>query len=221
MRAWLPLPALGVALAAAACGGEAPPPTQEAVTTPTEASNAAHETFINALDEFGACMSLEVFIKTGIYQLYKGVAYKVSEGPQNCGSCHTPNGNGICMGNSCIGDDVMSMFKSNSTFPGVMRIVTGTLDNEGNFADLVPSYRYRDKGKLAMQYIDTPNNPEAAEQCVYPDGTDCHPHYDMEVMNPELDTAIQLFTEESIRRWKLFHDGDEFACRAAYQVEEQ
>jgi hypothetical protein len=220
MRAWSPIPVLGLALAAA-CGGEAPPPSTEPYQPPAEVSGAAQETFIAALDEFGACMSLEVFIKTGIYKLYKGVAYKVGEGPQTCGACHTPNAVGVCMGNSCIGDDVMTMFDSNRTFPGVMRIVTGTLDDEGNFNDLVPSYRYRDKGRLAMQYIDPPNNPENADQCVYPDGTDCHPHYDMEVMNPELDLAIGLFTEEAIRRWKLFREGDEFACRAAYQLPEE
>lgn len=145
------------------------------------------QTLQTALDDFGACMSIEVFIETGAYRLYEDLAI-VGEQEMSCGACHS-NGEG----GAVISDDVEAMFEGISTFPGVMRVVTGTVREDGNFNTLVPSNRFIDKG---------------IEAC-YP-GELCHPPYDLP---QDMQRAILTFTEVSLERWE---SGE---CDAPYNPE--
>jgi hypothetical protein len=76
-----------------------------------------------------------------------------------------------------------------------MRLVTGTVDERGNFADLVPSYRYRDKG--SEPYLD----PEL-----------CHPRY---LLPDEKAEYVENFVAETLERWK------QGTCDAPYQPEQE
>jgi len=134
------------------------------------------QTLASALDDFGSCMSIEVFVETGVYKLFKNLAI-VGNQEQACGSCHASG-----EGGAVISEDVEAAFIGSSTFPGVMRFVTGTVDEQGNFKDLVPSNRFIDKG---------------ADEC-YP-GELCHPPYDLPT---DMQRAILTFTEESLARWE-------------------
>jgi len=198
---------------AAACSGEAPPNTVKGTDLPPESSAEAHETLMEAIESYAACTerSMEVFAKTGLYKLYLGTA--MDPNPATCGGCHTPQAKGVCEGNSCIGAGFVTTFRSMTTFPGVMRLVTGTIDEEGNYSGLVPSWRYRDKGRMAKQFYDI-SMDQGLDKCFMPDGSSCHPYYDMEVDNPKLDKAITEFTNVTLERWQ--ND----TCDAAYQVDE-
>jgi hypothetical protein len=77
--------------------------------------------------------------------------------------------------------------------PSIMRLVTGTVDERGNFAKLVPSNRYVDKGIGAC-----------------PEGTECHPRY---TLPDGVQQALATFVEESLNRWE---DG---SCRSPYVVD--
>lgn len=198
----------------AACGGEsAPPNTVKNTAKPPESSSEAHVTLMDAIESYAACTerSMEVFAKTGLYKLYDATAYDPD--PTTCQGCHTPQAKGVCEGNSCIGTGFVTTFRSMTTWPGIMRLVTGTIDEEGNYSGLTPSWRYRDKGKMAKQFYDI-SMQQGLDKCFMPDGSACHPYFDMEVDNPKLNKAITTFTEVTLERWQTD------TCDAAYQVDE-
>lgn len=143
-------------------------------------------TLAQALTDFGNCLSIEVFIKTGVYQLYKNA----TEDNQLCGSCHA-TGDGAAY----ISEDTLYMFENNAKFPGVMRLVTGTVDERGNFNKLVPSNRFIDKG---------------ADECL--EGQQCHPEY---VLPAYMQEAIVTFVDESLQRW------ENGTCRDPYNATEE
>lgn len=174
------------------CGSE-PPPEENPYLDPGVGGSDVDPTDVEpdsltlaqALGDFGNCMSIEVFIKTGAYQLYKNV----TEDNQQCGSCHATGDGG-----AYISEDVLYMFENNAKFPGVMRLVTGTVDERGNFKNLVPANRYIDKG---------------GDECL--EGAQCHPEYELPNYAQE---AIVRFVDESLERW------ENGTCRDPYQVSE-
>jgi hypothetical protein len=183
-----------LALSAVACTEEAPP-----VETPIDTGDDGTggeggagityeepKTLQTALSEFGSCMNLDVWIKTGIYKLYKSA----TEGGEACGSCHS-TGDGAAY----LSDDVLATFDENSRFPGVMRLVTGTVDERGNFDALVPANRYIDKG---------------VDPCL--EGEACHPRFEL---TAEMQNAVLTFVEETLDRYESGN------CDAPYLAEEQ
>jgi hypothetical protein len=135
------------------------------------------KTLQQALGEFGACMSLEEWITTGIYKMYKAA----TEEGQECQACHSDGSGGVT-----LSDDVLATFQAHQRFPAIMRLVTGTVDERGNFKSLVPSNRYIDKG------IDT---------CLA--GLACHPKFTLPVENEiQADQkAVSSFVQRTLDRW--------------------
>jgi hypothetical protein len=164
----------------AACGGD-PEPTNSPIVltgTPGEEQEAASETLQVALGDFGRCMTIDSFVSTGAYRLYASVTSdEDGQQAQACQACHSTGDGG-----AFITDDVQYMFDNNSTFPGVMRLVTGTVDERGNFGTLVSSNRYIEKGQ---------------EKCI--EGASCHPRY---VLIAEMQQSILTFVEEALERWE-------------------
>ncbi len=176
---------LGLALTA--CNGESEPLNQPPVDTDPDPDPEPEEvsdipiTLQQALADFGACMSVEVWVKTGIYQLYKAEV----QGGIECQSCHIDE-----TGGAAISDDVLWMFEKHTELPSIMRLVTGTVDERGQFRDLVAANRYSEKG---------------TGQCLDPDT--CHPEY---TLPAHMQSAIAEFVDESLDRW---HNGN---CNAPY-----
>jgi hypothetical protein len=172
-----------------ACGGEPDvytPPIDTDPYTSTESSEGPTQTLQAALADFGSCMSIEVWAKSGIYKLYKAKA----EGNMQCQACHSDN-----TGGAALSEDIMWSFKKNQVLPSVMRLVTGTVDDRGNFKTLVPSNRYIDKG---------------VDPCL--PGDSCHPKY---TLPADLQRGVATFVEESLKRWKMDN------CQAPYVPSEE
>ncbi|MFP6683573.1 MAG: hypothetical protein VB934_02625 [Polyangiaceae bacterium] len=160
----------------AACGGDPElfaPPIDTDPYTSTDAQEEPTETLQAALADFGSCMSIEVWIKSGIYKLYKAKDLQNTQ----CQACHSDN-----TGGAALSEDVVWSFKKNQVLPSVMRLVTGTVDERGNFKTLVPSNRYIDKG---------------IDPCL--PGESCHPKYSLPAV---MQRSVATFVEESLNRWK-------------------
>lgn len=173
----------------AACGGDPEPVDSPIVLTgqPGEEQEAATETLQVALGNFGRCLTIDSFVNTGAYKLYKSVTLDENgQNAQACGACHATGDGG-----AFITDDVQYMFENNSKFPGIMRLVTGTVDERGNFGTLVPSNRYIEKG---------------AEPCI--EGDSCHPRF---VLIAEMQTSLLTFVEDALERWENDECGDDSA----------
>jgi hypothetical protein len=105
------------------------------------------QTVQQAWQRFGDCMDLAEFESTGMPE----VAWQSAEsgaGGGRCFSCHETGTGGALLS---IEPDIF--FEENRKTPFVMKLVSGTVDESGSFADLVPSWRFRDKGE-------DPNHPE-------------------------------------------------------------
>jgi hypothetical protein len=165
----------------AACGGDPEPVSTpiDFTADPDEDQEVATETLQVALGNFGRCMTMESFIGTGIYQLNKSVT-KDENGQQGqaCQACHE-----LGDGGAYISSDIQFMFDGNTTFPGIMRLVTGTVDDRGNFGTLVPSNRYIEKG---------------SETCP-PEVASCHPRF---VLSGEMQQSVLTFVEAALERWE-------------------
>jgi hypothetical protein len=179
---------LALALATAACGGEAPPqPGQfdgDPPIDPDEEEEAPALTLSDALASFGACMAkrLDVWVETGMYNLYQVETVNPQNGESTgaCESCHS----GVARtGGIVLDKDVVATFREHTHLPAVMRLVTGTIDERGNFKDLVNANRYAEKG---------------GETCLVDEGFECHPTYELPL---ELQTALTDFTHEMLDRW--------------------
>jgi hypothetical protein len=98
----------------------------------------AGRTQIQALDEFGPCMTFDSFMTTGFYKM----AYQQTDaGP--CGGCHKTGEAG-----TWLGYNQEEMFAKNQKRPWIKRLVKATFDGEGNFQDLIPSTRLIDKVEI-------------------------------------------------------------------------
>jgi hypothetical protein len=138
-------------------------------------------TLQEALGDFGKCMTVEVWVKTGIYKLYNAEV----EGGSACEACHSDATAG-----APLSSDVLWMFEEHQKFPAIMRLVTGTVDERGDFKDLVAANRYADKG---------------VGTC--PEGYACHPQF---TLPGSLQQSIVEFVDVTLDRW---HNGD---CYAPY-----
>lgn len=186
---------LALVLAAAACGSEADPGGPTINTDPPvpddeeELSSDIPLTLQEALAEFGDCMDLEVWMRTEMYSL----PYVETDQNQECQACHADK-----TGGSLLSSDLVATFDYHTQMPAVMRLVTGTVDERGNFKDLVASNRYIEKGVDSCP----------AEEL----GVVCHPTY---ALPNNMQEAVADFVNETLDRWK---NG---TCNAPYTPKEQ
>lgn len=129
-------------------------------------------TLKQALDEYGACMNITDWTDNGLDKLYN--AQTLNYGP--CGGCH-----GAGDGGNWLSSNKQETFDSNKKFPYIKRQITGTVDGDGNFKDLIASNRWIEKGSEPCQ----PN-------------TNCHPTY---VLPPNLKTGVQTFVSKTLDKW--------------------
>jgi hypothetical protein len=141
-------------------------------STGTGMMMAPPETLATALKEYGGCMDYTDWTDNKLDTLCD--AQTLNNGP--CKSCHTAGDGG-----NWLSGNAQETFDMNKKFPYIKREVTGTVDDVGNFKDLIAANRWIDKGSEPCQ----PN-------------TNCHPQY---VLTPELKTGINNFVSKTIDKW--------------------
>lgn len=129
-------------------------------------------TLKQALDDYAACMDINDWKANGLDKLYS--AQTLNSGP--CGGCHSAGDGG-----NWLSSNTQETFDMNRKFPYIKRQISGTVDEEGNFLDLVASKRFIQKGSEPCQ----PN-------------TNCHPAY---VLPPNLKTGLDNFVSKTIDKW--------------------
>lgn len=125
-----------------------------------------------ALDEYGACMDITDWTDNGLDKLYN--AQTLNYGP--CGGCHS-NGDG----GNWLSSNKQETFDENGKFPYIKRQITGTVDMDGNFKDLIAANRFIQKGSEPCE----PN-------------TNCHPAY---VLPPNLKAGVDAFVQKTLDKW--------------------
>jgi hypothetical protein len=168
----------------ASSGGSSSGATAEA-GTPVEAGPAPI-TLEEAFTQFAACMSYSDFTSTsanGISAADIAKAQTTQYG--DCNACHNAGDGGFWASYGTVqGQDMTQvMFQNTGVFPYIAKWVSGTVDANGNFKDLVPSNAIADQATLASQ-------------CTQ--GTPCHPKFQL---NPALVQAISDFVTNTITKW--------------------
>lgn len=141
-------------------------------TTTTTGGGPTTVTLTSALADYGACMDITDWTDNSLDQLAN--AQTLNNGP--CKGCH-----GQGDGGNYLSGNTQETFDMNKKFPYIKRQVTGTVDDLGNFKDLIGSKRFVEKGAEPCQ----PN-------------TNCHPAY---VLPPTLKTGIDNFVAKTIDKW--------------------
>jgi hypothetical protein len=139
-----------------------------------------------ALTQLGSCMSYTDFTaQTSNGYSAADVAKSQTTRYGDCNACHNQGDGGFWASYGTVqGTNMtMTMFTNTAAYPYIMKWVTGTVDNNGNFKDLVPSNSIM-------------NQQAAASQCMA--GTPCHPQFQL---NPDVQTAINTFVTTSITKW--------------------
>lgn len=126
---------------------------------------------------FGDCMTIEDWIDTGLYQLG---TQSTQQGP--CMSCHQTGTGGTFIGGYDDEQDpyddeaVLEGFETNREMWYILKLALWTVNEDGSFNDIVPAYRWRDKG-------DEPGQ---------------HPSYEL---LPEYETALDEWFDLTYARW--------------------
>jgi len=131
--------------------------------TSSSGGPVAKKTLKEAVTEFGDCMSLDDWTANGLQELCNMQV----DGGERCKDCHSNGQN-----NTWLGPDVEMTFEKNSEYPFIMRLISGTVDEDGNFLDLVESKSFQLKGTK-------PCNQEP-----------CHPKF---VLSDELKAGLHTF----------------------------
>lgn len=130
-------------------------------------------TLQEALAQFGNCMTWEDWQSTGMINL-------PNHGSE-AGACKTCHFAGMA-GNYLSGDAMMT-FEKNRTFPYILKLAVGTVDDQGAFLDLVPSRRHVEKGNESIACNVSP----------------CHPLF---MPSPAMQAAVDNFFTLTYDRWK-------------------
>ncbi len=141
-------------------------------TTTTTGGGPTATTLTSALADYGACMDINDWTANKLDQLCN--AQTLNNGP--CKGCHQAGDGG-----NWLSGNTQETFDMNKKFPYIKRQVTGTVDDVGNFKDLIAANRLIQKGAEPCQ----PN-------------TNCHPAY---VLPPDLKTGINNFVAKTIDKW--------------------
>ena len=128
-------------------------------------------TLQQALAEYGACMDIDDWKVNSLDKLMNA---QTDAGP--CVGCHSAG-----EGGTWLSSNTQETFDKNAKFPYIKRQITGTVDDAGNFADLIPSNRWIEKGQAPCQ----PN-------------TNCHPKYSLP---PQLKDGINNFVAKTLDKW--------------------
>jgi hypothetical protein len=131
-------------------------------------------TLQEALEMFADCMTYEDWTATGMNTIANS---QTQFG--DCNGCHA-QGEGGFLANK-LND--MDMFDRTRDFPFIKKLISGTVNEEGAFAGLVPSRRIQNKGL-------------EAEEC-NPDIDNCHPVYSLPPNKVEaVDNFVALTMEK-------------------------
>lgn len=117
-------------------------------------------TLAGAVQQFGGCMALDDWTANNLQQIQNTQV----DGGQRCRDCHSSGQNNAWLngdGDAEVNDADIETFEMNRTYPYIMRLVSGTVDEDGNFQDLVESKRFIQKGQ---------------EACLQPP---CHPKFEL------------------------------------------
>lgn len=128
-------------------------------------------TLQQALTDYGACMDIDDWKVNKLDQLANA---QTEAGP--CVGCHAAG-----EGGNFLSGNTQETFDKNTKFPFIKRQITGTVDDQGNFADLIPSNRWVEKGMAPCQ----PN-------------TNCHPKYSLP---PQIKDGINAFVTKTLDKW--------------------
>jgi len=128
-------------------------------------------TLQQALAEYGACMDIDDWKVNNLDKLMNA---QTDAGP--CVGCHAAG-----EGGNWLSANTQETFDKNAKFPYIKRQITGTVDDDGNFADLIASNRMIEKGQAPCQ----PN-------------TNCHPKYNLP---PQLKDGINNFVAKTLDKW--------------------
>lgn len=148
-------------------------PPSDGVTTGVGGGAPTAMTLKQALDDYSACMDMSDWKSNGLDKLYSAQTAKT--GP--CGGCHSAGDGG-----NWLSSNAQETFDMNKKFPYIKRQITGTVDGDGNFKDLIASKRFLQKGGEPCQ----PN-------------TICHPAYDL---SQSLKTGIDSFVAKTLDKWR-------------------
>jgi len=131
------------------------------------------KTLTQALDEFANCMDLLEW-EENMSNLPRADTANAGE----CSGCHTSGDGG-----AFLSLNVQETFEMNQEFPYIKRLVTGTVDQNGAFAGLLPANRFVNKG-LEAQSCD-------------PQTQNCHPTYNLP---PGIKTGIETVVNNTLDR---------------------
>lgn len=143
-------------------------------TVPGDPPPPVGKTLNEALAEFAECMTLESWNLHGMDQM--AGAQTGSGGP--CEGCHQTGQAGTWLSSSNE-----ETFDRHKDMPYIKRLVTGTINEQGQFETLIPANRYQDKGQAP---------------CASPSGEWCHPKYSLP---PLITAAVEGFVDETIAKW--------------------
>lgn len=134
------------------------------------------KSLMQALEEWGNCMQLEDWLANDLDDLHNAQANQGGTNYQ-CESCHTVGDGGCWLG---LNDE--QTFEMNRMAPYIFRLVTGTVDENGAFLDLIPANRFIAKGQT---------------EC--PENFSCHPEY---TLPQNLQEGVVNFVNTTMARWK-------------------
>jgi hypothetical protein len=132
------------------------------------------KTLVEALNEFAACMTLDDWNEHLMNQMAD--AQTGNGGP--CNGCHQTGQGGTWL--SVNDEETFDMHKE---IPFIKRLVTGTINEQGQFETLIAANRYQEKG-LA---------PCSPDPLVY-----CHPKYSLP---PIMTEAVVGFVDVTLSKW--------------------
>jgi len=135
------------------------------------------KTLQEALAEFGACMDLTLWTTT-----MSNMPKQQTANAGQCSGCHASGDGG-----NFLSLNVEETFGMNQQFPYIKRLVTGTVDENGAFLDLLPSHRMQNKGLEAANCD--------------PDLENCHPVFNLNPTNLE---GYETFVNTTLDNW---HNG--------------
>lgn len=161
---------------------------------PGEGGAPSSDTLASALERFGACMDLGEWQLRDLDQL-AGVTVN---GGCSCATCHS---DGAQAGGFELSEDAGSTFEAARTFPGIMKLVTGSVTAGGAFAGLVPAGRIADKGFESVDCACGGVVGLSPEDEGY-----CHPNYDLPL---SLEENVEKFVALTI----LLSDGQDCGIR--------
>jgi hypothetical protein len=145
---------------------------ERGLTMTTTSGGMPVKTLQEALEDYASCMLETDWTELGLNNLYK----QQTANDGNCGSCHS-TGEGAMW----LSANSAETFDRNGDFPYIKRWVSGTVDMNGNFDQLVGARRIIEKGS------------EPCDQEV----ENCHPDYSL---NPAIEANVEEFVQRTMDR---------------------